>query len=110
MSFLTWSINACVFHLLIEVNFHFAHLILEGEELIPASYTETADSLSLSPSFRALAEELDNPHMTSAAELSRIEQELDQLPGMFLSQTWYSCLSVQMRLKIWLRRSRFALL
>ena len=47
---------------------------------VPASFT--MDSLELSPSFRALAEELDNPKMKpSDTQMRQIERELDLIGG-----------------------------
>ena len=43
-----------------------------------------ADSLTLSPSFQALVEELDRQEAnTSAQELAQIGEELDRLPGKY---------------------------
>ena len=51
-----------------------------SDEVIPASFTCT--SLEMSPSFRALAEELDDPETRpTETQLRQIERELDQIPG-----------------------------
>lgn len=54
------------------------------EDIVPASFTCT--SLELSPSFRALAEELDDPNARpSGTERLQIEQELDQVEGVLFT-------------------------
>lgn len=50
------------------------------DDLVPASFG--CSSLEMSPSFRALAEELDDPKVRpSDTQLLQIERELEQIAG-----------------------------